>query len=140
MPHVNVKWHWKWFWWVVVIGLAIWYFGYYRPAHKQPPPAPPVLTKVLIPRFEGMTPCDPTFDYTFELDTQGSPVILTLPGVHGPVTLEYSGKGQIDLDDPRHPIKRLAGPVHIISADPSKQAWVQISEIQYIYKGHPERR
>ena len=116
---------------VVLVGLGIWWFN--REPREEPRPAPTTqttLTKVLIPWFDGFTPCDPTFDFTFELDTQGDPIFMKFPGVKKPVP--YSGKGQLDLEDPANPIKRLSGPVHITSQDSQKQARVRIWKVVYI--------
>lgn len=86
-----------------------------------------VATKALVLRFDGFTPCDPRFDYTFELDTQGDSISLKFPNVREPV--QYSGKGTIEV--PKH---RTSGPVHIISTDSNKQARVRIWEVVYIRK------
>ena len=80
------------------------------------------LTKVLVPRFDGFTPCDPQIDFAFELDTQGDPISLKFPGVE--MAVEYSGKGTLNA-----PERRTSGPVHVTSLDTNKQARVRIWEV-----------
>ena len=82
-------------------------------------------TKILIPRFDGFTPCSPSIDFVFELDTQGDPVSMKFRGVSKPVF--YSGKGTMRVPD-----ERLSGSVEITSADPQKQARVRIWEVRIV--------
>ena len=84
-----------------------------------------VETKVLIPRFDGFTPCDPEINFTFELDTQGDAIFLKFPGVS--TLVKYSGKGKL-----KAPEERRSGPVDIISQDSKKQARVRIWEVTII--------
>lgn len=91
------------------------------------PPSPPntgsrIMTQATILRFDGFTPCEPSIDYKFELDTQGDPISLKFPGIEKP--LEYSGKGV--LQAPEH---RDFGEVHITSKDSRKQVRVRIWEV-----------
>ncbi|MBI3305938.1 hypothetical protein HYZ82_02260 [Candidatus Nomurabacteria bacterium] len=79
-------------------------------------------TKVLIPRFDRLTPCDPEIPFAFELDTQGDPIFLKFPGIKKLV--EYSGKGTL-----KAPEGRRSGPVEITSQKPDKEARVRIWEV-----------
>lgn len=80
--------------------------------------------QALILRFDCFTPCEPEFNYKFELDTQGDPISLKIPGVDTPV--KYTGKGTINVPP------RKSGPVKITSQDPKKQVRVRIWEVVHI--------
>ena len=96
--------------------------------YKQATSSPEkVGTRALVPRFDGFTPCAPTFDYPFELDTQGDPITMDIPGIG---RVQYSGKGKLDLGERKE--KRTPGPVPIISDNPRKQARVRIWEVVYV--------
>ncbi len=84
-------------------------------------------TEALVLRFDGYTPCNPSIDYKFELDTQGEPISLEFPGITEP--LKYSGKGEI-----KAPKNRDFGPVKIRSDsdDPNKKVRVRIWEVVQI--------
>lgn len=93
----------------------------------SPPSATVKTVEVLEKRFDGPTPCSPSIDYKFELDTQGDPIILKFPGIREPI--EYSGKGTIKI-----PERRTSGPVQITSKDPRKEARVRIWEVVKIQR------
>lgn len=73
---------------------------------------------VLELMFDNYTPCSPSINFKFELDTQGDSISLKFPGVEKLV--RYSGKGTIKVP-PRKP-----GPVEIISLNPAREARVRI--------------
>jgi len=77
--------------------------------------------KLLSQKPDEYTPCHPSLDYKFELDTQGDPIYLKFPGVSSEVY--YSGKGTIKVPP------RKSGPVQIRSANPNVQVRVRIWEV-----------
>ena len=133
MPNVKINWSlWGFLWkamaliMVLMVILGMWSCVGCIHSWSKPSPAK-VGTKALIPRFDGFTPCDPTFDYPFELDTQGDPITMDVPGIG---KVHYSGKGVLDLGEKEE--KRTPGPVHTTSDDSRKQARVRIWEVVYV--------
>jgi hypothetical protein len=72
--------------------------------------------------FDGYTPCNPSIDYKYSLETLGDSIIMQFPGVAEPVF--YNGKVGL-----RAPANRQPGPVHIKSANPNKEARVLIYKV-----------
>lgn len=109
---------------VLLLGLGSCSYKVYRRATTPPPPpqSTTLATKATVLRFDGFTPCDPSIDFAFELDTQGDPIEMKFPSIETPI--EYSGKGTLNA-----PEQRTSGPVHITSLDPRQQARVRIWEV-----------
>ena len=75
-----------------------------------------------ILRVTDYTTCSHTFDYKFEIETDGDPVWMKFPGIKD--SIYYSGKGRFDMPVDR----RDSGPVTITSATNS-QVRIRIYEV-----------
>jgi len=114
----------KWFGVILTI-LAIGFIAYwiYQKATSEPeqPTVSPMVGQLSKLMFDGYTPCSPSIDYKFTLDTQGDSISLKFPGVENLV--HYFGKGAIKVPP------RKKGRVEIRSLNPTREARVVISKV-----------
>ncbi|MBU1728103.1 hypothetical protein KKA39_02235 [Patescibacteria group bacterium] len=118
------------FGWLIII-VAVLFFGstiidQIKPKKQENdtsiPGYSPITQTGPILIFDGYTPCSPSIDYKFSLETLGDSINLKFPGVADPIF--YDGKV-----DPRAPVNRTTGPVQITSANPNKEARVMIYKV-----------